>query len=272
MQTILATFDDEQSAQQAVDELVAEGFPPSSVHLQSGSLPGETRPNSVTSHGFMSSVGNFFSNLFGSEQEHAGVYSEAVRRGSTVIAVDAQSDQDVDRAQMLLQRLGSVNVEDRVAGWKSEGWTGFDPSAVPLTDAERLSQRQAVPVVQEELQVGKRTVDVGGLRVIKRMSETPVSEVINLQQQKATVERTPVNRPATEADFENFKEGTFEVRETAEEAVIGKTARVVEEVAVGRTTTNRAEKVSDTVRRTDVDVERVEPTTPQASVTEKPIR
>ena len=75
-----------------------------------------------------------------------------------------------------------------------------------------------------------------------------MSEVINLQQQKATVERKPVDRPATEADFENFKEGTFEVRKTAEEAVIGKSARVVEEVAVGRTVTNQSETVSDRVR------------------------
>lgn len=87
----------------------------------------------------------------------------------------------------------------------------------------------------------------------------PVEFNLNLQQQKATVERTPVDRPATEADFENFKEGTFEVRETAEEAVIGKTARVVGEVAVGRMVTNRTEKVYDTVRRTDVEVERVQP-------------
>jgi stress response protein YsnF len=274
MQTILATFDDEQTARQAVDELVAEGFPPASVHLQSGSgtLPGETRPNAVTNHGFMSAVGNFFSNLFESEHERAGVYSEAVRRGSTVIAVDAQTQTDLEKAQTLLQRRGSVNVEDRVAGWKSEGWTGFDPAAAPLTDAERASQRQSVPIVEEKLHVGKRTVDLGGLRVVKRLNETPVSEVINLQQQKATVDRKPVDRPATEDDFENFKEGTFEVRETAEEAVIGKTARVVEEVAVGRTVTNRTEKVSDTVRRTDVDVERVEPGVQRQGDLKKPPR
>lgn len=47
------------------------------------------------------------------------------------------------------------------------------------------------------------------------------------------------------------------MRETAEEAVVGKTARVVKEVSVGKEVTNRSETVSDTVRRTDVDVERL---------------
>src|SRR5712671_2779741 len=93
---------------------------------------------------------------------------------------------------------------------------------------------QSVPVVQEELQVGKRAINVGGLRVIKRMSETPVSEIVKLREERATIERRPVDRDATEADFENFEEGTIEVREMSEQAVVGKTARVVEEVVVGK--------------------------------------
>jgi stress response protein YsnF len=258
MQTILATFDNEQSAREAVDELLTEGFARANVHLQSGSLPGETRPATGSNNGIMSAVGHFFSNLFeSSDHERAGVYSEAVRRGGTVVAVDVQTQADEDKAQALLARFGSVDVDERAAQWKNEGWKGFDAGAAPMSDEERTAQRGSVPVVEEELQVGKRTIDLGSLRVIKRMSETPVSEVINLQQQRATVERTPADRPATEADFQNFKEGTFEVRETAEEAVVGKTARVVEEVAIGRAVTNTPETVSDTVRRTDVDVERV---------------
>ena len=42
------------------------------------------------------------------------------------------------------------------------------------------------------------------------------------------VERHPVNRPATEQDVRGLKEGTIEVRETAEEPVVTKQARVVE--------------------------------------------
>jgi len=46
---------------------------------------------------------------------------------------------------------------------------------------------QSVPVVQEELQVGKLAINVGGLRVIKRMSETPVSEIVKLREERPEV-------------------------------------------------------------------------------------
>ena len=114
-----------------------------------------------------------------------------------------------------------------------------------------------MPVVQEELEVGKRAVAGGGVRVVKRVTETPVSEMVRLREEHAHVERRPVDRAATEADLANFEEGTVEVREMSEEAVVAKKARVVEEVVVGKEVTERSETVSDTVRKTDVEVERV---------------
>ena len=71
------------------------------------------------------------------------------------------------------------------------------------------------------------------------------------------MKRTAVNRPATEADFAAFKEGSIEVREMAEEAVVSKTARVTGEVEIGKTATEREETISDTVRKTKVDVEQI---------------
>jgi uncharacterized protein (TIGR02271 family) len=256
MQTVLATFDEYRDAQNAVDQLIAQGFSRTSVHLQSGaSQPAAT---TAANTGMMASVGHFFSNLFDSDDKSdAGTYAEAVRRGSTVVAVDATTEAEVEKAQSVAKALGAVNLEQRAAQWKSKGWNGFDPAASPMTADELAFERDSVPVVQEDLVVGKRTIDVGGLRVVKRVSETPVSQMINLRQERATIERKTVDRVATEADFQNFKEGTFEVRELAEEAVVGKTARVVEEVTIGRDVTNRSETVSDTVRRTDVDVERI---------------
>ena len=258
MPTVLATFDDKQAAQEAVEQLVSQGFSRSSVHIQSGMAAADSSAGSSGGTGFMASVGNFFEHLFGSEEKaDAGKYAEAIRRGSTVVAVDAETEAEITKAQTVLQQLGTVDVNDRAAHWRSQGWNGFDPNASLMTDDELAFERSSVPVVQEDLVVGKRTLDVGGLRVVKRVSTTPVSQMINLRQEKATVQRKQVDRPATEADFQNFKEGTFEVRETAEEAVVGKTARVVEEVSIGRDVTDRTETVSDTVRRTDVNVERM---------------
>ncbi len=207
----------------------------------------------------MAGISHFFSHLFGADENtDAGTYSEAVRRGGAVVAVDASTDSDVKKAKTVLQELGTVNVDQRAAQWKSKGWKGFDPNSKLMSDDEQAFERQSVPVVQENLTVGKRNVEVGGLRVVKRISETPVTEVVKLRLERATIERKPVDRVATEADFANFKEGTFEVRETAEEAVVGKTARVVEEVRIGKESTVREETVRDTVRKTQVDVERTD--------------
>jgi hypothetical protein len=78
-----------------------------------------------------------------------------------------------------------------------------------------------------------------------------------LREEQVKVERRPVDQPATEADMAAFKEGSIEVSETAEEAVVSKTARVVEEVVVGKEVQNRTETIDDTVRRTDVEVEQM---------------
>ena len=268
MRTVISAFDDRQTAQRAVDRLIESGFSREDVHLQPGaeastSASTETRTDRDEG-GFLASVGNFFANLFGTDTPtgDAGTYSEAVRRGSTVVVVDVADDEEAERASDVMDELGTVDIDERATQWKTAGWSGFDASAKPLTPLIReesgASSETVMNVVQEELKVGKRSVDRGGVRVIQRVTETPVRELVKLREERATVERRPVDRPASEADFANFKEGTIEVRETSEEAVVEKTARVVEEVVVGKEVQERTETVSDTVRRKDVEVERVE--------------
>jgi len=115
----------------------------------------------------------------------------------------------------------------------------------------------AVPIVEEQLNVGKRQVEGGGVRVNTRVEEKPVEAQVNLRDENVRVERRAVDRPASEADFANAG-GTVEVTEHKEVPVVNKEARVVEEVIVGKEANQRTETVRDTVRRTDVDVERVD--------------
>jgi uncharacterized protein (TIGR02271 family) len=120
----------------------------------------------------------------------------------------------------------------------------------------------AIPVVEEELQVGKREVERGGVRVRTEVQEKPVEEKVNLREEHVRVERRPVDRPASEADINRARQGgTIEVREKAEQPVVQKQARVVEEVVVGKEATQRTETVRDTVRRSDVEVEETNDTT-----------
>ncbi|TCS35576.1 uncharacterized protein (TIGR02271 family) [Paucimonas lemoignei] len=147
--------------------------------------------------------------------------------------------------------------------------TVSEPAATRLSDADTtLSQRhmtaagtspdsRTIPVIQEELQVGKREVQRGGVRVYQRVKETPVDQSVRLHEEHVHVERHSVDRPASEADLSGLKESSFELRETAEEAVIGKTARIVEEVVVSKEASDRTQEIHDKVRRTDVEVEQL---------------
>jgi uncharacterized protein (TIGR02271 family) len=121
--------------------------------------------------------------------------------------------------------------------------------------AQASNTSRAIPVVEEELKVGKREVQRGGVRVFSRVVETPVDESIGLREEHVSVERRPVDQPISTADATAFKEQSIELRETAEEAVIQKSARVVEEVLVGKEVSERQQQIHDTVRHTEVQVE-----------------
>jgi stress response protein YsnF len=87
--------------------------------------------------------------------------------------------------------------------------------------------------------------------------ERPVSEQVSLREERVEVERRPVSgtTQAGTISGDPFQERTIEVEERREEAVVSKEARVVEEVVVRKEAEQRTETVSDTVRRTEVDVE-----------------
>jgi uncharacterized protein (TIGR02271 family) len=122
-----------------------------------------------------------------------------------------------------------------------------------------------VPVVEEQLQVGRRQVQRGGVRLYTRITERPVEETVRLRDERVTVERHPLDRPAGEADVAAANAGAIEVTETDEEAVVSKQARVVEEVVVSKEVTERREAVRDTARRTEVEVKPIGAERTQAS-------
>ena len=109
------------------------------------------------------------------------------------------------------------------------------------------------------MSVGKRTVDAGGVRVYRRIVEIPVEDSVSLREEHINVDRRTVDRAVTDADLLAQGERVIELTETAEEAVVGKVARVVEEVHVGKQMSEHTERIEDTVRRTEVEVEEIVP-------------
>ncbi|GGG14579.1 DUF2382 domain-containing protein [Pontibacter amylolyticus] len=127
---------------------------------------------------------------------------------------------------------------------------------------------QTIPIIKEDLEVGKREVETGATNIRTRIVERPVEEHIKLREEHVDVERRPVNRPATEADMANAQEGEINLTERAEEAVVNKEARVVEEINLHKEVTERDETIRDTVRSTEVDIDKLDPNDPRRTSTD----
>jgi uncharacterized protein (TIGR02271 family) len=109
-----------------------------------------------------------------------------------------------------------------------------------------------VPLGEEVLEVGKRTVERGTASVRRHVVETPVERQVALQSERVVVER---RRPVTDAATgEVLTELTLEVTETEEVPTVGKRTRLREEIVVRTERTQRVETVRETLRRDEVEI------------------
>ena len=258
-QTITALFDTRADADAAKERLKQSNVDAGhiSIHDKTSSGYKETGYSTTKEPGMWGSIKHAF---LPDEDRHT--YEEGVRRGGFLLTADVD-DSNVDNAVKVLEEANTVDIDDRSQQWRSSGWD-YDAAAVGATAGYGLSGstatssgtagEQVIPIVEEALVVGKREVDRGGARVRSYVTEVPVHEQVRLRDEKINVERRAVDRPLTDAD-DAFRERTIDVTATGEEAVIGKTARVVEEVVVSKTAGERVEEISDTVRRTDVEID-----------------
>lgn len=211
-----------------------------------------------------SAIGRFFKNLFTDDDYEANRYTDVASASNSVITVHADSDERAHQAADIMDRCGAIDVNERGAEYGYDAMRTSTTTTTGMTGQQNVAMenRTAAPgetlkVVEENLNVGKREVETGGVRLRSRVVSRPVEESLRLREEYVYVNRKPVDRPATEADFNTFKEGTVEMRETAEVPVVNKEARVVEEVSLGKDVTEREETIRDTVRKTEVDVEQI---------------
>jgi uncharacterized protein (TIGR02271 family) len=279
--TITALFDQRAEAMRAVDQLVAAGISRSAVRV---SPENDVAPATTTTaydasrddKGFWASLGDLFM-----PDEDRYTYAEAMHRGSVMVSVSVDG-LHAEQAEDILEQHGTVNVDEREASWRKEGWSGYSAAATTAsggtttgsaaagmsatrvgvagsTTAAGVGTRdvgddQVISEVEEQLRVGKRQVNSGRVKIRSYVVETPVSEQVNLHSETVRVERRPVDRPVSVTE-DAFKERTIEAVATSEEAVVSKEARVVGEVLVRKEASDRTETVSDKVRATKVEVE-----------------
>ena len=264
--TITAMFDSRSDAEAAKARLQSANLDADHIHIHDKSSPAH-REKGYSTHedrGIWDSIKNAF---VPDEDRHT--YEEGLRRGGVLLTADVDDD-CVDEAVRVLEEANSIDIDDRSNQWRSSGWDYAAPAAGARSalggfdtdtgnDGDRLrgtsGQEEVIPIVEEQLVVGKRDVGRGGVRVRSYVTETPVSEQIRLRNESVNVERRAVDQPLSAADTDAFRERSIEMTATGEEAVVGKTARVVEEVVISKTAEEHVEDVSETVRRTDVEVE-----------------
>jgi len=198
--------------------------------------------------------------------EDAHLYAEGLGRGHSLLVIRGAAGEH-DRIMQVLGRFNPIDIDDHGAEWRKAGWSGLHPGKAAWDARQQTSpgsktpaetpqaQEQVVPVFEERLNVGKRVVEQGHVRVRVYTVEHPVQEGVTLREQRVAVERRPVDRPASSVPGEAFKDRTIDVTTHREEPVIAKEARVKEEVVVRQEADQRTETVRDIVRHTEVQVE-----------------
>lgn len=290
--TITALFDTRADADAGRQRLLDANVHADNVKIHDKSSLGTSGYSSPSDPGMWASMQDAF---LPDEDRH--LYEEGVRRGGFLLIADIDDDRADEAVRALNEsHMRSVDIDERAKQWRSDGWNppvtgaGMAGSAgmrgtagmgagvqrsAPMsaqsaqsatlqggttrTDSlQRDTATQRIPVVEEQLKVGKREVQRGGVRVYSRIVETPVNESIGLREEHVEVQRRAVDQPINPASVDAFKEHSIEMRETAEEAVIQKSARIVEEVAISKEVVERQEQIHDTVRHTEVEIERLD--------------
>lgn len=294
MSQIVGFYQTKSEAERVRDELISSGFGRTDVKLFCNTGSGASTTGARNDDpGFWESLKEMFGMA---DEEDRQLYAEAARRGSCGVAVDADDDAEVRRATEIMQRGKVMDLDTHATEWRKSGWQGGATTTSTAAATTRSAgtaatgmanrttttgttgttaaastagqSREAIPVVEEQLQVGKRVVQGGGVRIHSRVTERPVQEQVNLREEHVNVERRRVDRPLTDADkAAAFRERTIEATETVERPVVNKEARVVEEVVVNKDVRQRTETVNDTVRRTDVEVDRTPGANAAASTT-----
>jgi uncharacterized protein (TIGR02271 family) len=274
MKTVVGLFSSVAEAQRVKQLITSSGnFAADEVKVVANHAEDDYSNTEHAGAGIGDKVSHFFKSLTGGDEDVHDHYATGLNSGGALLTVKADDD-EAQGVVVLLRENGAREIEgDRVdtdTGYNDisagvagttgglTGSTGYaaEGAGTARTADLNTTGETSIPIVEENLVVGKREVDLGGVRVYSHVVEEPVSADVDLRNEQILVERRPVDRPATAADF-TPGERSFEVRATGEEAVVAKAARVVEEVLVGKDSTQHTETVRDSVRHTEVDVEEI---------------
>jgi uncharacterized protein (TIGR02271 family) len=262
---IVTVYDTMANAEKAVNMLKAAGYKPDDISIVSQTTLTATGAKDVEVR-----EPGLWRRLFGSSvlDHEATVYGRAVQSGGVVVSVRVPPS-EVPRVMGLLNTHNPVDVLQRAA---NVGAVPADlaakagPVAVPtapsaaakaVASTANPNASDVIRLAEEQLNVGKRLVQEGTTRIRRFVTEKPVEASVSLHEEHAEVLRTAVDNPQFISDVD-WSDKTIEVAESAEQAVVSKSARIVEEVLVRKEGTDHVETIKDKVRRQQVEVDRLD--------------
>jgi stress response protein YsnF len=158
-----------------------------------------------------------------------------------------------DRLSTGADSLLGTEKEDRFA--TDEPLLNESVAPVGSGGLQRDDEHEGLTLAEEEVEIGKRQVSDGFVRLRRYTVEESVSEDISLYDQHAEVFRHAIDEPTYLNDVD-WSDKTISVEESHEIPVVSKTAHIREEVGVRSEGTERVETVKDSVRRQEVEVEK----------------
>lgn len=268
--TLMAVYGSRTDAERARDRLIQSGIPDSDIRLNaqdvpaSGTLPPASTAGGTGAAGPTAAVRNegFWGRLFGSNmpETHRGWYETSLQQGRTVLSVMVRDEAQRSFIEDILDEFAPLAFEQESVATAAMPPTGMaeplPPAGGVAEDRMRRDQtgEQVIPVVKEELAVGKRAHE-RHYRIHTYVVETPVESEVTLRDERVVIEHRPIAGDRTLGAAELPQERDYEIVERHEEPVVEKRVRNVEEVVVRKEADERTERVRDTVRETRVDVE-----------------
>lgn len=136
-----------------------------------------------------------------------------------------------------------------------ENRTDANMGAATMDTPRRTGEGSTIELREEELTARKEMREAGAVEVRKEVVEEHRTIDVPVTREEAVIERRPVNREVTDANFRpEGEEVRVQLRE--EEVTAEKRPVVTEEIHVGKRTVQDTETVTGTVRREEAVVER----------------
>jgi uncharacterized protein (TIGR02271 family) len=267
-ETLVAVYDTTAHAEAAVKALKAAGFAESDISVFDSARLKAGRATMAAG----AKEPGLWQRLFGTDvyEHEANIYGETVQEGGALISVRVPPN-EVAHARAVLDIHLPVDVHDRAVTAGVAPPAHVDTiekklDAVPLAAVQTVAvspklaaaQPDVLRLAEEQLQVGRQIAEAGRTRIRRFVIEKEAAADVTLHEEHAEVLRKAIADPKYVGEID-WADGTIEVIETAEHAIVNKTARIVEEVGLRKVGSDHVETIRDKIRRQQVEIERIGP-------------